>query len=159
MSKFIAIPFASNDVVEVATSAALKTLLQLATPSTTNIRVLGWGISFDGVVVTNPSGRVQLVDVDVAATVTAQSPGKWGNSDNQSSLCVSGTTATGYNASAEGTITASNILDAQNIHPQGGYSVWFPVPPLVKASRFLRIRTTFSVDVNGIPWIVYEEPA
>ena len=156
---YIAIPNTSNDLVEVATSAALKTVLQVATPSTTDIRVKAWGISFDGIVVTNPAGRVQLVDVDVAATVTTLTPGEWESDDGQLSLCVGGTAATGYNASAEGTITGSRLLDGQNIHPQNGYAIWFPGKgPRVKPSRFLRIRTTFSVDINGIPWIIWEEP-
>jgi hypothetical protein len=161
MSLFMAIPKATHDLVEVATSAALKTVLQVATPSTTNIRIVAWGISFDGIVATNPAGRVQLVDVDVAATVTALTPEEWGNADSPASLCVSGTAATGYNATAEGTIGASTILDGQNIHPQTGYAVWFPdrAGPLVKASRFLRVRCTFSVDIGSLPWILWEEPA
>lgn len=160
-SLYLAIPKSSHDLVEVATSAALKTVLQVATPSTTDIRVVGWGISFDGIVVTNPAGRVQLVDVDVAATVTSLTPEEFGSDDNQSSLCVGGTSATGYNATAEGSIAGSRLLDGQNVHPQGGYSIWFPerARPRVKASRFLRIRTTFSVDINCIPWIVFQEPA
>jgi hypothetical protein len=164
MGQYILIPKSSHNVVEVATTTSLKTVLQVATPSTTDIRVCGWGISFDGIVVTNPSGKVELIDVDVAATsLTAMSPEKYGSDDNPASLCVSGTSASGYGDadSAEGTITASRLLDAQNVHPQGGYAVWFPerARPKVKASRFLRIRTTFSVDINCIPWIVFEEPA
>lgn len=160
MTLYAAMPKTSNDITEVATSAALKTVLQVATPSTTPIRVVGWGISFDGIVVTNPPGRVQLIDVDVAATVTSLTPEKWGSDDAQNSLCVGGVSATGYNGSAEGSITGSRMLDPQNVHPQTGYSIWFPdnARPLVKASRFLRIRTTFSVDINSIPWIVWEEP-
>lgn len=162
MAQFIAIPRATSApfaVIEVATSAARKTLLQVATPSTTDIRILGWGLSFDGIVVTNPSGQLELIDTDVAATVTTLTPDKWGSDDNQSSLCVGGASATGYNASAEGTIAGVRLLDGQNVHPQSGYSVWFPKGPRVKASRFLRIRALFSVDINGIPWIVWEEPA
>ena len=161
MTQYIATPFASDDIVLVATSAAKKTLLQVATPSTTNIKVIGWGISFAGIVVTNPAGEVQLVEVNVAATVTTLTPAKRGNADAQNSLCIGGTALTGYNASAEGTITASRILDPQLVHPQAGYAIWFPerAPILVKASQFLRIRTDFSVDINAIPWIVWEEPA
>ncbi len=155
---YIAVPKSSHAVVEVATSAAIKTVLQIATPSTTNIRVIAWCLSLDGT--SGVPGVVTLIDVDVAATVTAVTPEKWENVDNQSSLCVSGTSATGYSGSAEGTIGDSRILDAQEITPNsGGYSIWFPKPPLVKASRFLRIRTLFAVDVNCIPWIIFEEPA
>ena len=161
MTQYIATPFLSDDIVIVQTSAALKTLLQVATPSTTNIKIIGWGISFAGIVVTDPAGEVQLVDVNVAATVTTQTPAKRGNPDAQNSVCVGGTALTGYDASAEGTITASRILDPQYVHPQAGYAIWFPAraPILLKPSRFLRIRTDFSVDIKAIPWSVWEEPA
>lgn len=160
-SLYIATPKTSHAATEVATGTAVKTVLQVATPATTDIRVLGWGISFDGVTATNPAGLVVLTDVDVAATVTALSPEKWGSSFAPASLCVSGTSATGYNASAEGTIGDSRFIDPQEVHPQAGYSVWFPerALPKVRESRFLRIRCTFSVDVNCLPWIVWEEPA
>lgn len=161
MSRYMLIPTASDDLVEVATGTGLKTVLQLATPSTTNIQIVAWGISLDGVVVTEAPGRVQLVEVNVAATVTLQTPDKWGNSDDQASLCVGGTSASGYNASAEGSVTVSRFLDGENVHPQTGYSIWFPdkAGPTVQKSQFLRIRTTFAVDRNCIPWILYDEPA
>ncbi len=162
MSLYLITPKASNDIVEVATGTSLKTVLQVGVPSTTDIRVVGWGISFDGIVVTNPAGKVLLIDVNVAATVTDDSaPEKWGSDDSPASLCIGGTALTGSDASAEGTITASRILDPQNVHPQMGYGIWFPesARPKVKLSRFLRIRTTFSVDINCVPWIVIQEPA
>lgn len=159
MALYIAIPKSANALVEVATGTVIKTLLQVATPSTTDIRVLAWGVSFDGISPTAAPGQLTLVDVDVAATVTILTPEKWGSDDNQASLCVGGTAATGYNASAEGTIAGSRILDGQEVHPQTGYSIWLPRTPKVKASRFLRIRALFAADINAIPWILWEEPA
>jgi len=159
MSLYLAIPKASNALVEVATGTAIKTLLQIATPSTTDIRVVAWGISFDGTSATAAPGILTLIDVDVAATVTTLTAEKWNSDDAPASLCVGGTAATGYNATAEGTIGGSRILDGQNVHPQTGYSIWLPEKPRVKASRFLRIRALFGADVNGIPWILWEEPA
>lgn len=161
MALYLAIPNTSNALVEVATGTALKTLLQVATPSGTDIRVIAWGVSFDGVVVTDPPGQVTLIDVDVAASVTTLTPTEYGSDDNQASLCVGGASATGYNASGEGTITGSRILGGEEIHPQTGYEVWIPerYQPRVKASRFLRIRALFSVSINSIPWILWQEPA
>jgi hypothetical protein len=158
---YMAIPKSSNAIVEVATTTSVKTLLQVATPSTTDIRVHGWGVSFDGVAAADPAGVVTFVDVDVAATVTTLTPEEWESDDSQASLCVGGASATGYNASAEGTITASRILDGQNVHPQTGYAVWYPEArhPRIKPSRFLRIRSLFSVTINAVPWVVWEEPA
>ncbi len=161
MSIYLATPKTGHVITQVATSAALKTLLQVATPSTTDIRILGWGISFDGFVAADLPGVVTLIDANVAATVTTLTPEKWGSDDSPASLCIGGTALTGFNATAEGTITASRIIDPQHIHPQTGYSIWFPdsALPKVKASRFLRIRTNFAVTINGVPWIAWREPA
>ncbi len=148
MSLYQAIPKTSHALTEVATGTALKTVLQIATPSTTGIRIVAWGVSFEGVVVTGAPGEITLIDTNVAATVTTLTPEKFGNQNAQSSLCVGGTSATGYNATAEGTITGSAILDGQKVHPQTGYSLWFPADarPVVAVSRFLRVRCSFAVD-------------
>jgi len=158
---YMAVPKTSHALTEVATSAALKTVLQVATPSTTDIRVHGWGISFDGIDPVAAPGQVTLIDTDVAATVTSLTSELWESGFGQASLCIGGAALTGYNASAEGTITASRILDVQNMHPQTGYGVWFPEGrrPSVRASRFLRIRTLFAVTINCAPWVCYEEPS
>lgn len=162
MSQYIALPQASNLPVEVATGTAIKTVLQVGVPATAQIdRILGWGISFKGTSSTDAPGVVQLVDVDVAATVTALTPTAHGQvgSDEPASAMVGGAALTGYNASAEGTITSARILDAVEVHPQSGYAVWFPEEgrQRIKVSRFLRIRTTFAVSVNCLPWIVWRE--
>jgi hypothetical protein len=164
MSMFMAIPRVAGTfvTVEVATGTAVKTVLQVGVPSTTDITVLGWGISFDGVSATAAPGVCELVDTNtVFATVTSLTPDKWGSEMSPSSLCVGGAALTGYNASAEGTITAARFIDGQNVHPQTGYSVWFPdrTGPQVQPSRSLRIRTTFAATVNCLPWIAWLEPA
>jgi len=152
-------PFGVTVVALVATTA--KTVLQVATPSTTDIRILGWGVSFDGASGTAVPVICQLLQTDVAATVTTLTPDTWGNDLGPASLCVGGTSATGYNASVEGTITAVRNFDAQHVHPQSGYGVWYPEgrQPKVPVSKFLRVRCTAPANVNSIPWIVWDEPS
>ena len=159
MSSYIAVPKTSHAMTLVATGATVKTVLQVATPSTTDLLVLAWGISFDGASGSAVPGVCVLIDVDVAATVTSLTPEKWRTTNAVTALCVGGTSATGYNGSAEGSITDSHTLDAQQVHPQSGYSIWFPEPPKVNVSRFLRIRTTFAATVNCLPWIIFQEGA
>ena len=160
MSKYILLPNASDVLVEIATGTAIKTVLQVATPSTTGIKIYAWGVSFEGIVAVGAPGEISLIDVDVAATVTSRTPDKYQGADSQNSLCVGGTSASGSNATVEGTITNSRFIDGQKVHPQTGYSLWFPSDcrPIVKVSRCLRIRTNFAVDVGCIPWIVWGEP-
>ena len=161
---YMAIPRAITDpfdVVEVATTTALKTVLQVAVPSTTDIRIYGWGVSFDGIAAADPPGRVALVDCNAAATAgTSLTPEKWESEDSPASLCVGGTALTAYNLTTA-VQTSVRYLDGEEVHPQTGYGVWFPEGrhPRVKPSKFLQLRCLFSVTVNCIPWIVYEEPA
>jgi hypothetical protein len=145
----------------VTTGTAIKTLLQIATPSTRALRVVEWGISFDGSAAATP-GKVELVQTDVAATVTAHvaagvvplnEPGA------PASLVTLGTSATGYTASAEGTTTASRLLDYQHLAPTGQYVKPWPLgrEPGVAVSKFLRVRVTFAAAINAICWISWEE--
>ena len=153
-------PFAPT---EVATGTSAKTLLQLAVPSTTTARVFAWGVAFDGVTPTDPPGIVELFACTASslATVTSFTPDKWEAATSQSSLCVGGANLTGHTATAEGTLTAYRPLDIQNVHPQSGYAVWFldGRHASVDASSQVRIRATFSVSINCVPWIIWEEPA
>ena len=159
---YLATPKTSHAITVVATTTALKTVLQVATPSTTDIRVHGWGIGCKGIAAADPPGEVTLIDTDVAATTgTSLTPEKYESAFAQNSLCVGGAALTAYNLTVEGTLTASTILDPQTVHPQSAYGVFFPDGrrPRVGNSRFLRIRCLFSVTVNVVPWLLYEEPA
>lgn len=168
MSEYLAIPALTATTFEpvtvALTAATLKTVIQVATPSTTDIRVVGWGVSFDGVSGTATPVIAHLIDCDNACTGgTSLTPVSWGNPGSAASLCVGGTALTMYNAGAEvSPTTAVRMLDAQLVHPQAGYGVYFPevrVQPRVAASRFLRIRCNAPANVNVIPWVLWAEPA
>lgn len=146
----------------VTTGTAVKTMLQLAMPSTLQARVVEWGISFDGATATNVPGTIELIETDVAATVTAHGATgivKLNGPNDAASLATLSTTATGFTASAEGTITASRTLDSQLVNPTGSYFKQFPLgrEPEQLVSKFLRVRVKFAVAVNAICYIVWEE--
>lgn len=147
--------------VAVTTGTAIKTLLQIATPSTEMLRVVEWGISFDGSAAATPI-KVELIDTDVAATVTAHVAAglvKVNAPNDVASLMTLGTAATGYTASAEGSITASRVLDAQLIAPTAQYVIQYPLgrEPEVAVSRFLRVRVTAGAAVNALCFVTWEE--
>jgi hypothetical protein len=159
---YIASPHtAAGALTRVATGTALKTLLQVGVPANTPINVWGWGCSFRGVAAADPPGELYLIDGDVAATVTSLTPDTWQIPADIASICVGGAALTGHTATVEGTITASRLLDAQQIHPQTGYSVWFPADARPRAgqssARYLRIRANFSVNIDAVPWVVWDE--
>lgn len=142
----------------VTTGTAVKTMLQVATPASTGIRPIAWGISFDGSAAATPI-RCELIITDVAATVTSVTPSKWAAPNDQASLCVGGTTATGHTATAEGTITATTELDVQLIAPTSQYVYEFSLgrEPGVPVSKFLRIRVTAAAAVNAYCWVRWSE--
>lgn len=146
----------------IATGAVVKTLLQLATPATTNLYIVEWGISFDGFSAALPV-RVELMSCTGAATVTANAstdPVKLTDpSATPNSLLTYGTSATGYNASAEGTPAAVDQYDVQFIAPTGQYVKQWPLgrEPQCAVSRFVRIRVTAAATVNAYCYITWGE--
>lgn len=155
-----AIPQSSHAPATVALSAATrKTVIQVATPSTTDLKVIFWGISFDGVSATAVPVLVDLTEVDVAATVTSLTPTKDHDPNAPASLCVGGTSATGYNASAEGSIGSSRIFEAHLIPPTSGGMLQLPLSREhgVAPSKFLRFRVLAPAAVNCMPVLAWEE--
>ena len=146
----------------VTTGAAIKTLLQIATPSTRGIQLVEWGISFDGSAAATPIKCELLETGAVAATVTAHVAAgvqPFNDSGAPASLVTLGTTATGYTSSGEGTITAVRMFDAQLVAPTNQYLKQFPLDsgPDVGVSKFLRVRVTAAVAVNALCYVVWVE--
>jgi len=152
-------------LVKVATGTAIKTMLQIATPSTRMIQLVSWGYTLDAVPAS--AGEVELLQTDVPATtgtahvaagVMPLMPGI------PASLMQLGAALTGYSFTAEGTTTASRLFDAAQIPPTAGatdlqYDYEFPEDyrPVVDVSRFLRVRVTFGSTVNMSCYVVFEE--
>jgi hypothetical protein len=145
----------------VTTGTAVKTLLQVATPATRMFTVTAWGIAFDGSAAAAPI-KCELMDTNVAATVTAHVAAgvqPYSHIGSPASLATLGTSATGYTATAEGTITGTTYGDIQYVPPNGGYSYEFSLGRewTVAVSRFIRIRVTAAAAVNAVCWLRWEE--
>jgi hypothetical protein len=113
----------------VATGNTIKTLLQLKPGTTNAIKIVEWGISFDGSAAATPI-KCELIETDVAATVTASvanditkyDADALNGGDPTTSLIAVGTTSTGYTSSGEGSITAVRNLDgSQLVAPTNQY--------------------------------------
>jgi uncharacterized protein YaiE (UPF0345 family) len=146
-------------LVPVATGATIKTLLQIL--PTAPLRVIEWGISFDGSAAATPI-RVELIHTTtVAATVVAHVAAgvQPFNDPNLAAAPVTlGVSATGYTASAEGTVTGNTRLgDLQLIAPTNQYVKQFPLGEefQVPANGILRVRVTATATVNAYCYVVF----
>jgi len=155
-------------IVKVSTGTVIKTMLQLATPSTRQIQLISWGFSLDAPPAATSTGIVELLQTDVAATVTAHVAAGVQPLDPGAppSLLTLGISATGYTATVEGTTTASRSFDTVLVPglTAGGDGIspytyqWMPDErPIIAVSKFLRVRVTFAAAVNMITWITFDE--
>jgi len=148
----------STPLTPVSTGTTLKTMLQVKPSATLISKIVEWGCSFDGFSAALP-GKVELIETDVAATVSASvanditklDADALMGGDPTTNLIPVGSTSTGYTASSEGTITAVRNLDApQFISPTTQFSKQFPLgnEPIIQISKFARIRVLFGTAVN-----------
>lgn len=158
---------AAGAVTDLAPATGLKTIMQVTVPTAKFLTIYGWGISSTGVAGTDSPFYAYLMEGDVAATSGTSASGfvdPWDQPGGQASMVTLGTGDTSFSAAyTENTITASRFFDTQKIHPQSGYSVWFPPDArprcgLVASARYIRIRVNqVTTAYNLIPWIMWDE--
>lgn len=145
--------------VPITTGTAIKTMLQIQAPAAATLTVWKWGLDFDGTG-TTPI-KCELIQTDVAATVTAHvSAGiqPLGLSTVASQVQL-GTAASGYTATAEGTIAATRFGSLNSVLPgNGDRNEWslgreFVVAP----GKWLRIRMTATAAVNALCYVCWDE--
>jgi hypothetical protein len=153
-------------MVGVATANGVKTMLQIAAPSTRDLEIISWGYSLS---VTPPGiSSVELIQTDVAATVTAHvASGIISRDPNATaSLVTLGASATGFTATGEGSTTATRLFDMDQLGIAAGNNPLNPdtqfMPDeerwIVARSKFLRIRTTFtSTTPLLLCWVAWRE--
>lgn len=155
-------PFA----VVALSAATIKTVLQYKPSATIGGTIVEWGVSFDASAAGVP-GQVELIETDVAATVTAHVASgitKYDakalmGGDPTTNLIQVGTTATGYNATAEGTITdVRNLAGPQLIAPTNQNIIQLPLgrDPFCQINKFVRVRAKFAAVVNMYAYILVE---
>ena len=149
--------------VKVTTGTAIKTMLQVKLASGVTAKVVEWGISFDGSAAATPI-ECELVETGtVFATVTASVANDITRldplqQDPTTAYVTVGTAATGYTASAEGSITASREFDFQLVAPTNQYFKQFPLgrEPILNAASALRIRVTAGAAVNCYCYVILD---
>ena len=152
----------------VTTGTAIKTMLQvkLDDSGANRGKVVEWGISFDGSAAATPIKCELLTTGTVKATVTEHVAagiinldplGTTITDDNPFAFGAAGD-ETGYTGSAEGTITATRMMDVQLIAPTNQYVKQFPLgrEPMFGPTEYLRIRVTAGVAVNAYCYVIVE---
>lgn len=149
--------------VVVTTGTAIKTLLQFKPSATVVAKIVEWGISFDGSAAATP-GKIELMESDVAATVTAHAAADitkydsdaLAGGDPTTNLIQVGTTSTGYTSTGEGTTTVARMFDLQLLPPTGPYVKQFPLgrEPVLQVGKFARIRVTFGAAINAYCYMI-----
>ncbi len=150
--------------VPVTTGTTIKTLMQVKPSATTIAKIIEWGISFDGSSAATP-GKVELIETDVAATVTAYvanditkyDSDALNGGDPTTNLIQVGTTSSGFTSTNEGSVAAVRNLDApQLIAPTNQFIKQFPLgrEPIIQVSKFARIRVTFAAAINAYCYMI-----
>lgn len=145
-----------------ATSGTVRTMLQIASPTSSKIRIIEWGYIFT----TTPTAPVQMELITTgtvfATSLTAGSIANYNDATGPASLCTTGASATGYNTGigAEGTITATRLL-AQTFDNATWFKQQFPLgrEPEVAAGYSLRVRATptTSSATTVLCYVAWEE--
>lgn len=144
--------FGSAVTAEIALSAATaKTILQLIAPTNHRVKILGWGVSFDGTSASAEPVVVRLLRQTTAGTVTSLTP----KQTRTAAETIQSTAS--HTATAEP--TAGDVLDIQNVHPQGSH--FWPMTPgqeiVVGGGGRIGIECTAPANVNVIGKMFFEE--
>lgn len=151
--------------VPITTGTALKTMLQLATNTTSpSIRFVEWWAEFDGATAATPI-RTELIRHTGGAqtTLTAYAAGdiaKVNDPNAPTSSVQLGTALSGFsNTTTEVAPTGAVSLETHFVPPTSGIYVQFPLgrEPEVQVSAFARIRVTAGAAVNCYAGCMWEE--
>lgn len=139
---------------EAVAAATVETLLQVRGVTTTECKIVGWGVSFDSTV---------AADAPVVVDLLFQTTDGTGTGATEVPLDGGGRAALGtgfHSFSAEP--TAGGILESYDVPPQGGLVIREyppgrePIVTNLTTSR-IGIRVTAPSGCNAIAWIQWEE--
>lgn len=133
------------------TAATAKTVMQIVAPTNQRLRLKRWGVFFDGVSAADAPVQVRLLRQTTAGTMTSLTPVK--------QVAGSETVQTTAQHTATVEPTASDVIDAAEVHPQSGYEVIIPfdMPIEVPGGGRLGIECTAPDAVNVRAKMVFEE--
>lgn len=138
--------------VEVALSATVaRTVLQVKAPTNHRVKVLGWGVFFDGVNTAAEPVQVRLLRQTSAGTISPLTPA------SLTPITEVIQTLAYFQATVEP--TPSDVLDMVECHPQQGYEIKFPMGQeiIMAGATWLGIECTSPAVVNVRAKLFFEE--
>lgn len=153
----------------VTTGTAIKTMLQVKLGGSTNQvgKIKAWHISFDGSAAATPIKCELLTTGTVRATVTEfvaadiinlSDPNAAAVTDDFPFAFTAAGDESGYTASAEGTITATRLLDFALVSPTNERTIQYVLgnEPTFRFDEYLRVRVHAGVAVNCFTYLIIE---
>ncbi len=133
-------------------AATAETIVQVVAATNHSIKILAWGVFFDGASPTAEPVVVKLARQTTAGTSSALGVVKW----DDSGADTFDTTAL-QDFSAEP--TGGDVLEMRNVHPQDGYEAFYPIGQeiIVGAGDRIGIVCTAPAAVNALAYIRFEE--
>ncbi len=147
--------YSINVTGEAVAAATVETIIQVVASASKPVRLSRWGVSFNGVTVTDQPARVELLRLSSAGTSSAFVPLKL-DPNSEASLASARTSHT-----AEP--TAGDVLEVHYITPAGGnivevFSPGYPDErPIVAPNGRLGIRVLAVAAVNVNAFMLFEE--
>ncbi len=138
-----------------------KVAIQLAPPAGRNIRVVEWGVSFNGSAAGTPAVCTLAQASAASTTTTAHSTSTImpvGDNNKASQLSM-GTTTSGFGNGAITTNTTERQFAAAFVGPTSQYEKQFPLGRdyVVEPSKFLQLRINTAATYTAVAYIVFEE--
>lgn len=144
------------------TTGAARIAIQLAPPSGTDLRLVEWGLSFNGNALGTPA-VCTLAQASAASTVTAHSDTTIkaiGDREVASGLTF-GTSATGYGSGSQGLTsnTTEKEFAAAFVGPLSQYEKQFPLGRdfVVTGGKFCQLRINPPASMTAIAYIAFEK--
>lgn len=153
-------PTGNTLAVGQSTTTVTKTHIQLVHP-TAAMNIVAWGIAFNQSAAATPVTCELSTTTTVAATVTAYVANDvtlynmpFGNTPG----LTLGTAASGFNATAEGTVVAPvRVGDVQLVQPTNNQWYQWPLGQefVVQAGNVLRVRINSGTGYTALCWVVF----
>lgn len=136
---------------EALAAATVETIIQIAASATKRARLRRWGISFNGVDVTDTPVQVQLMRFSSAGSSSSSTPLKLDEAD----VAPLATARSAFTAEP----TTGDILESHYVSPAGGQLIetYFDDAPIIGVSGRLGVRILGNDAVNVSAFIHFEE--